>query len=184
MCAGDDRNCPDFELHRQQAARRSRRRTAQLPEERIRRHRRRGGTDRRRRVAGLAGRRPDGRGAAGQAEPSLRAGDRRDRPLGLFQQAAQAGRRDRFRRLRHHRNVDPSCQRRRRAHGQGRSGRRERLLVDQGQEGREPARRRSDRRQTVGPRRRRRASACTSAPARSMCAMPSRATSSNCGSWT
>ena len=59
-------------------------------------------------------------------------------------------------RLRHHRDADPPRGRRPRAHGQGRSGRRERLSVDQGQERREPARRRPDRCLDSRARRRRR----------------------------
>ena len=153
MCAGDDRNCPEFELHRQQlledldTERRSFLKSAFVAT---------GGAAALTAggvalVAPAAG--PDGGARQGKPEPSLRARDRRDRPLGLFQQAAQARRRDQFRRLCHHRDVDASRQRRRRAHGQGRSRRRECLPVDQGQEGREPARRRSDRRQAVGTRR-------------------------------
>ena len=153
MCAGDDHNCPEFELHHQRllddldAERRSFLKSAFVAD------RRRGRPDGRRRAVCLAGGRPDRGGAARQAEPPLRACHRRNRPLGVFQQAAQAGGRDRFRGLRDHRDVDPPRQRRCRAHGQGRSRRRERLLVDQGQERREPARCRSDRRQAAGARR-------------------------------
>jgi len=85
MCAGDDRDCPQFELHHQKlleeldAERRSFLKSAVLC------HWRGSSTDDRRRVPRLASCRPDDSGAAGQAEPSLSAGDRRNRPLGLFQ---------------------------------------------------------------------------------------------------
>ena len=60
----------------------------------ILRYWRRGSADDRRRFARLAGCGPDDGGAAGQTEPSLPTRDRRNRSLGLFQQAAEAGRRD------------------------------------------------------------------------------------------
>ena len=57
-------------------------------------------------------------------------------------------------------------------------------LLGQGQEGREPARRRPDRSQRYSAAAPARDSASTSAPARSTSAMPSRATSSKCASST
>ena len=55
-----------------------------------------------------------------------------------------------FRRLHHDRDADPSGQRRLRTDDQGRSGRRERVSLDQGEEGRHAARRRTRRRRRPG----------------------------------
>ena len=132
MCSGDDHNCPEFELHRQKllddldCERRSFLKSAFVA----------GGGARgvgRERHAGLSG--VGANEPSGPADLPLPAGHRRDRALGLFQQEPQAAGRGRVRRLRHHRDADPPRQRRRRAHGQGRSGRRERLLWDKDKKG-------------------------------------------------
>ncbi len=66
----------------------------------------------------------------------------------------------------------------------GDPGCRERVLLDQGAEEREPPRRRPDGRLDPSAAAPARASACTSAPARSMCAGPSPATCWRSASWT
>ena len=153
MCAGDDHNCPQFELHRQKllddldAERRSFLKSAFVA----------GGG-----AAALAA----GGGALIQpASAQTRPGQPTYHYLPATDETVHWGY---FSKLlkpllevdsgdyRHHRDADPSRQRRRRAHGQGRSRRRERLLWDQGQEGRRSPRRRPDRRQAARPRRRRR----------------------------
>src|SRR5262249_38373525 len=75
--------CPQIGAPPPEAARRPRGRKAQLSKKRILRHWRRSGADHRRRFARLAGRGPDDGRAAGQTDPSLSAGNRRNRPLGL-----------------------------------------------------------------------------------------------------
>ena len=143
MCRGDDASCPDYEKHVEafkgelNAERRSFLKSSFVA------------------AGGLAATAAGGLSlvtpalaqASLQNQPAKRAlplspGQRRDRSLGLFQQDAEAAGRDRLRRFRHHRDADPSRRRRSRPHGQGRSRRRERLSLDQGQEGREPPRRR------------------------------------------
>jgi hypothetical protein len=81
---------------------------------------------------------------AGKGEPLVRAGVRQDRPLGVFQQEADALDRDRFRRLCDDRMLDASGRRRSGTHDQRRSGGGKRLSLDQGQEERGPAWRRPD----------------------------------------
>ena len=69
---------------------------------------------------------------------------------GYIQQNAETAGRDQVRRLHHDRDADPSGQRRLRTDDQGRSRRRERLSLDQGEEGRHAARRRPRRRRRPG----------------------------------
>ena len=94
--------------------------------------------------------------ALAQTSAAAPAGPRRPRPparqcrhgaLGLFLQAAAPAGRDRLGRFRDDRDAHPPGKRRSRADDRGRWGRRERLPLDQGQEGREPPRRRAGRRQ-------------------------------------
>ncbi len=107
MCAGDDHNCPQFELHRQKlledldAERRSFLKSAFVAAGGAAALTAGGASLIRPAIAQTAaargGRpnhhyRPDRRGARRQTEPSLPASDGRHRPLGLFQQIAQATR--------------------------------------------------------------------------------------------
>ena len=152
MCRGDDQNCPEFELHRKKLLdeldneRRSFLKSAFVAGG--------GAAALARRAARLTPRRrrkPPSR----QGQPSYHYLPAKADTVhwGYFSKLLKPSARSGQRRLRHHRSADPSRQRRRRAHGQGRSGRRKRVPVDQGQEGRQPPRRRSDRRQAAGPRR-------------------------------
>ena len=85
----------------------------------------------------------------------LAAGIAGHRSLGIFQQEGHAGPDAALGRPRHHRDADPSRQRRLRADDRRRSRRRKRVPVDPRAQGRGPPRRRPDRR-PVHPRLRRR----------------------------
>ena len=152
MCSGDDHNCPEFELHRKKllddldSERRSFLKSAFVA----------GGGAAAWAASGTLASPASAQTRAWPADLPLPSGQRRHGALGLFQQALEASARSGFGRLRHHRGRDAPRRRRRRAYGQGRSGRREHLSVDQGQEGRQSPRRRADGRQAARARRRRR----------------------------
>ena len=152
MCKGDDQNCPDFELHRKKlldeldSERRSFLKSAFVAT---------GGAAAlvRGRHAGRPGVGADA--SPGPAQPSLSAGDGRHGALGLLQQAPEAsvevdiGDYVTIEALTHHANDDAERM------VKGDPGAESVYPLDQGQEGREPARRRSDRRQAARTRRRR-----------------------------
>ena len=158
MCQGDDRSCPQFDLHREQLL-------ADLD------HERRSFLKSAFVATGGAAALTAG-GAVLSPAMGQTASARQGRPShhylpatadtvhwGYFSKLLKPQVEVELRRLHHHRDADPSCQRRCRAHGQGRSRRGERLPLDQGEKGRRPARRRSDGRQAArtrggrGPRR-------------------------------
>ena len=185
MCQGDDKNCPEFHLHRRQFM-------AEL------------GHERRsflKSAVAAAGGISAAAGGLSLVSPALAQAAEAAQPAkrgyhyvpataetvhwGYFSKLLKPLGRGRVRRLRHHRDADPPRQRRRRAHGQGRSGRRERLLLGQGQ------RRASNRRgagpmdaDAVRPRRRRGPRRAHLHRAGRREAAPSPATSSRCASST
>ena len=185
MCAGDDKNCPDFELHH---------RSFKETLDRERRSFLKSGFAAAGGVAAMTA------GGISLVTPQMAEAAEKNQPAkrsyhhlpanaetvhwGYFSKKLQAAGRGRVGRLRHDRSVDSPRQRRRRAHGQRRSRRRERVHWDQDEEGREPPRRGADGCLAVrawrrrGPRR-----AHLHRPGR-RAAAPSQATCSRCASST